>query len=154
MALIKKKKEDEASPASDLVMAHAVKKRARMKPEPKGLAEGGPVDEATSVRPDKGFGKIIMTGQAHGGDIADRALSKRCYSEGGKIANEDSGESTDEDSMAKADPNEFDDLALRDDLSADLKPDGHGSDLNQDDFVEKILRKRAKGMPGTLKPGL
>lgn len=34
------------------------------------LAQGGaPLDEATVIKPDKGFGKIIMTGQAEGGEV-------------------------------------------------------------------------------------
>lgn len=85
-------------------------------------------------------------------DMVDQIMSKRAmYSEGGKVANEDSGESASmPDQMAKSDPNEFDDLALRDDLSFDYtgenSGDEDGSDLNQEsgDMVDKIMRKRSR----------
>jgi hypothetical protein len=116
----------------------------------KGLADGGEVDEATTVKPDKGWGKIIMTGQAKGGDIVDRAMKRCGYSQGGKVANEDSGSSaSDPSKMAKSDPNEFDDLALDDDLEASdtgaNSGDELGSKLNQeDDFIARVMKKRAK----------
>lgn len=73
------------------------------------------------------------------------------YSEGGKVANEESGESTDEPTMAKASGNEFDDLALRDDLEFDSTGANEGDELddaqeNKDrsDIIARILKSRAK----------
>ena len=81
----------------------------------------------------------IMMGRAKG------------YSEGGKVANEESGESTDEPTMAKADGNEFDDLALRDDLefkdtganSGDMDDDAK-ENHDRDDIVSRIMKSRSK----------
>lgn len=73
------------------------------------------------------------------------------YSEGGKVANEESGESTDTDSMAKASGNEFDDLALRDDLEFDSTGANEGDELDnaredkdRSDIIARILKSRAK----------
>jgi hypothetical protein len=81
----------------------------------------------------------IMMGRAKG------------YSEGGKVANEESGESTDEPTFAKASGNEMDDLALRDDL--EFKDTGANSGDEDDDaeqnheredIVSRIMKSRAK----------
>jgi hypothetical protein len=81
----------------------------------------------------------IMMGRAKG------------YSEGGKVANEESGESTDEPTMAKADGNEFDDLALRDDLEFKDTGANSGDELDdaqenhdREDIVSRIMKSRAK----------
>lgn len=83
--------------------------------------------------------KRIMMGRAQG------------YSEGGKVANEESGESTDESTFAKADGNEFDDLALRDDLEfkstgANAGDDNDDAEQNheREDIVSRIMKSRAK----------
>lgn len=95
---------------------------------PQKMAEGGDVDDC---------------------DMVGRVMKKRQgYSEGGKVANEESGESTDNpESFAKADGNEFDDMALDDDLefhdTGENSGDEDGSELNQD-FVGKIMKKRSK----------
>ena len=81
----------------------------------------------------------IMMGRAKG------------YSEGGKVANEESGESTDEPTMAKWDGNEFDDLALRDDLesketganSGDMDDDSQ-ENHDREDIISKVLKSRSK----------
>lgn len=96
-------------------------------------------------------GEMGHQSEDHDMDMVGRIMHKReqMYSQGGKVANENSGESTqDPHSFAKADPNEFDDLALRDDLSSEYtgenSGDEDGSDLNQDDdMVGRIMRKRA-----------
>lgn len=90
----------------------------------------------------------------HEEDMVGRILKKmgHQYSEGGRVANEDSGESTsDPESFAKADENEFDDLASRDDLAFDYTDENSGdelsSKLNQEDgedMIGRIMRKRAK----------
>jgi hypothetical protein len=98
---------------------------------------------------------------AHEMDMVDRIMAKRempsretagAYSRGGMVANEDSGESASTPHrMAKDEPNEFDDLALRDDLESDYtganSGDEDGSTLNQtdgEDMVDRIMRKRSK----------
>jgi hypothetical protein len=73
------------------------------------------------------------------------------YSKGGKVANEESGESTDEPTMAKADGNEFDDLALRDDLEFKDTGANSGDELDdaqenhdRNDIISRIVKSRAK----------
>jgi hypothetical protein len=74
------------------------------------------------------------------------------YSEGGKVANKDMGLSTDSgDEMADLKGNEMDDLALRDDLSADDTGASAGDmdgdaqeDMDRKDMVARIMRSRAK----------
>jgi hypothetical protein len=74
------------------------------------------------------------------------------YSEGGRVANEDAGESASEpDDMAKDKMNEFDDLALRDDLefketaASSGDEDGDAAeDHDRNDIVSRIMRSRAK----------
>ena len=73
------------------------------------------------------------------------------YSEGGKVANEESGESTDEPTFAKADGNEFDDLALRDDLefsdtgaNSGDEDDDSEQDHERSDIISRIMRSRSK----------
>jgi len=82
----------------------------------------------------------IMMGRAKG------------YSEGGQVANEDQGESASvPHDMAKWKDNEFDDLALRNDL--EFKSTGANSgdsdgdaqeDHDRDDIVSRIMRSRSK----------
>jgi hypothetical protein len=82
----------------------------------------------------------IMMGRAKG------------YSKGGMVANEDQGESASvPDEMAKDKPNEFDDLALRDDLEFDSsganEGDEHGDaaeDHDRADIIARVLKSRAK----------
>jgi len=73
------------------------------------------------------------------------------YSEGGQVANEESGESTDEPTMAKASGNEVDDLALRDDLefkstgaNAGDENDDAQENHDREDMVSRIIRSRSK----------
>lgn len=73
------------------------------------------------------------------------------YSEGGKIANEHSGESTDEPTFAKESGNEFDDLALDDDLEEHYTGANSGDELGDEqedhdrhDIVMRVLKSRAK----------
>lgn len=73
---------------------------------------------------------------AHGG-MVDRIMKKRCYSEGGMVANE--SDQAEADEM----PAEFDDLALDDHLEGHEHADGPGSDINQEgDMIDRIMRKR------------
>jgi hypothetical protein len=73
------------------------------------------------------------------------------YSEGGKVANEESGESSDKPTMAKWDGNEFDELAKDDDLEFDSTAANSGDDLgnkaedhDQSDIISRIMKSRAK----------
>ena len=85
-------------------------------------------------------------------DLVSRIMKQRMYSEGGRVANEDSGESASTpDRMAKDLPNEFDDLALRDDLESSDTGANSGDELSDDqedmdrrDIVSRIMRSRAK----------
>lgn len=108
-----------------------------------GMADGGVIKDLPPKEP---------TQLPEEEDMVGRIMSKRAgmYSEGGKVANQNSGESSsDPNEMAKSDPNEFDDLALRDDLdfsySGENSGDEDGSELNQedDDMVGRIMRKRS-----------
>lgn len=104
-------------------------------------------------------GNVSHQSDSHMLDMVEKIMMKRMpkdepvyMSEGGKVANEDSGESVSDPVYAKANPNEFDDLALRDDLSSSYNAmnsgDEDGSKLNQDDDDEdmtgRIMKKRSK----------
>ena len=80
------------------------------------------------------------------GDVVGRVMKK--YSEGGKIAN---GGDDDLGEMADSSPNEFDDLALRDDLESSSDGANNGDFLgntrtedDNEDIVARIMRKMAK----------
>jgi hypothetical protein len=76
-------------------------------PKLKGLAKGGSVDdpERTIVIPDKGYGKIIMTGQAEGGEIGpvDELADERYNSIAAAIMARRSRMLADEDGMSGSD---------------------------------------------------
>lgn len=105
--------------------------------KPKGYAMGGDIDE-------DGDEHGMM---AHGGDIIDRVMRKR-YSEGGKVAN---GGDDDLNRMADGDPNNFDDLALRDDLTSTYGDDDNSGDAlgnvqeaeDRSDIIARIMRQRS-----------
>jgi hypothetical protein len=87
-------------------------------------------------------------GVAHAfGDMVDRVMRKR-YSKGGMIAN---GGDDDLDQMADGDPNNFDDLALRDHLESSYTGKNSGDELGDEqededrhDMVARIMKSRAK----------
>lgn len=101
--------------------------------------------------------------EEHEMDMVGRILKHQghCYSEGGKIAN---GGEDDLERMADGRPNNFDDLALRDDLEFNYTADNSGDELSDKqedhdraDMVARILkqkRMKPRGMPGSEKPGL
>lgn len=84
-------------------------------------------------------------------DLVGKIMAKR-YSEGGRVANEDAGASASEpDRMAKDDPNEFDDLALRDDLESSYTGADSGDELgnrresdDEADIISRVMRSRGK----------
>lgn len=53
----------------------AIVKRIMQKKD--GYANGGEVAEEMEVRPDKGYGKVIRVGMAHGGEIMDEDESSK-----------------------------------------------------------------------------
>lgn len=106
-----------------LAIAYATKRKAEE--EDKKKAHGGMMSHEDSY--------------ADGG-LVDRIMKARCYSEGGMVANDVSPE-------APFEPNEFDDLVLRDDLEADyVHPnDGPGNaqeDEDRRDIVSRIMKSR------------
>lgn len=78
-----------------------------------------------------------------GEDIVDKVMRKR-YSEGGKVANET-------ETVADFEPNEFDDLALRDDLHSTYGEDDNSGDAlgnksedeRREDIVSRVMRQRS-----------
>jgi hypothetical protein len=107
-------------------------------PNPKLMAEGGEPD-STEQQPDE---------STMGAGLVDRIMAKR-MSEGGKVANEDHGPM--DSRLSGFDQNEFDDLALRDDLefsynganSGDEKGDTQEDD-DRKDIVARIMKSRGK----------
>jgi hypothetical protein len=102
------------------------------------MADGGEPDP-TEQQPDE---------SAMGAGMVDRIMAKR-MSEGGRVANEDHGPM--DSRLADFDQNEFDDLALRDDLessytganSGDEKGDAQEDD-DRKDIVARIMKSRGK----------
>lgn len=81
-------------------------------------------------------------------DMVDRIMARRAYSKGGMIAN---GGDDDLDQMADGRPNNFDDLALRDELEFNYTGANSGDELGNEqedqdrhDIVARIMRSRAK----------
>ncbi len=77
-------------------------------------------------------------------DMVERVMKKRMMSQGGKVANEDEIE-------AGFMPNEFDDLALRDDLEFSYTGKNSGDELGdtdpdkeKNDLVARAMMKRKK----------
>lgn len=119
----------------------------------RGALQSGPTmaEAMHSIR--KAFGSDEDTqtaeGYAMGGDVVDRIIAKRknMYSEGGQIAN---GGDDDLDKMADGDPNNFDDLALRDGLSSSYGHDDNSGDAlgnaqeaeDREDIIARIMRQR------------
>ena len=81
-------------------------------------------------------------------DLVDRIIEQRMYSLGGEVAN---GGEDKLSQMADSDPNEFDDLALEDDLEFHETGANSGDELgnartdeDEHDVVAKVMRSRAK----------
>lgn len=92
---------------------------------------------------------------AEGGEMEDEEshpmVKRLMMSRGGIVSNEESGESTDEPTMAKSDGNEFDDLALRDDLESSYTGENSGDEMgdsvesdDRKDIISRILKSRSK----------
>ena len=83
-----------------------------------------------------------------GSGLVDRVMAKH-YSQGGKVANEDHGPM--DSRLAGFDQNEFDDLALRDDLSFAYNESNSGDangdkqeDEDRKDIVARIMASQRK----------
>ncbi len=89
----------------------------------------------------------------HGGDVVDRIVKR--MSEGGMIANDTTEDRADEQ------PAQFDDLVARDDLafaetganSGDLDGAPKADMDDDDDIVERVMKKIRQTMPRTGQPG-
>lgn len=137
--------------AQSLAIAYAMKKKA------KKMAHGGVIENLPPHKdeplPEDYYaegGEVGEQSETRESDMIDRIMMKRMpsdepvyMSKGGMVANE-LGEPAD------ALPNEFDDLALRDDLefsyNGENSGDEHGSKLNQDDHEDMIGRIMSKRM--------
>lgn len=105
-------------------------------------------DEPHEAKPASPFGY----GLAEGGEVdelIERIMKHRAMSEGGKVANEDHGPH--ESKLADFDPNEFDDLTLRDDLEEHYTGANSGDKLgneqldhDEDDMISRIMKSRTK----------
>jgi len=91
---------------------------------------------------------------SHELDMVGRIMKKRQmeYSEGGMVANGDSGLSTNDlDEITDSDSNEMDDLALRDDLESSYDAENSGDEIgneqedeDREDTVAQIMKSRKK----------
>lgn len=111
---------------------------------------GSPVDDEEFG----GGGYKMAETKAHyaDGGMVDRILEKRrCMSEGGRVANDD------EKTLIDFADNDFDDLALRDDLEEHYTGANSGDEdggLAHDDMIDRVMMKRKKdrfprtGIPG------
>jgi hypothetical protein len=107
------------------------------------MAEGGQItDNYQDARPD--MEDIVAQIMAH---------RQKHFSEGGRVANEDTGDSTSRrDEKAAAQVNEFDDLALRDNLTSTYGEDDNSGDAlgneredkDRHDIVAQIMASRRK----------
>lgn len=141
-----------------MAMQYAVKKRMA-----KGGMTGPDAEKAGSDEPMPPNAKYAGGGEcmackggtcmAHGGDVVDRIIQR--MAEGGMIANDG------ETNRADEEPAQFDDLALRDDLESTYNGENSGdmdgapkTDMdNDDDIVERVMKKIRQTMPRTGQPG-
>jgi hypothetical protein len=88
---------------------------------------------------------------SHEMDMVGRIMKQRqqSFSQGGKVANSDHG--VNDSKLAGFSPNEFDELALNDDLESSYTGANSGDelgnkreDINREDIITKIMRSRAK----------
>lgn len=137
-----------------IAIAYAMAKKHKAEKEACGgmMAEGGMVSGEQSsctehcVQPCA----IHEQGSGYDHDMVSRIMAKRekMYSEGGMVAN---GGEDDLDKLADGRPNEFDDLALRDDLESSYTAANSGDELgdsredaDREDIVSRIMRSRSK----------
>lgn len=75
------REEEELESARGIHADNLYELKKQKKPNIQGLAEGGEVDSATEVKPDRGFGKIIITGLSEGGMVDDQDTQGDEYEE-------------------------------------------------------------------------
>lgn len=113
----------------------ALQELKSMPKPPLPMARGGSVHNYASEGEDEMLGRIMKS-------------RDNCYSEGGRVAN---GGDNDLDRMADGRPNNFDDLALRDDLEFSYTGDNSGDHLGNEqededrhDIIARIMASRSK----------
>ena len=91
--------------------------------------------------------KMNMAAEDEDEDMISRIMKKRMMSMGGRVANEDHGPNNED--LADFEPNEFDDLSLRDDLDSSYTGANSGDELGDEqededrhDIVSRIMRQR------------
>lgn len=107
-------------------------------------AEGGEVDMEADYDPEEiPEPKENAAAEDEDMDMIERILAQH-FSEGGKVANET-------EMSADHDPNQFDDLVLRDDLESDYTGENSGDEIgneqedeDRDDIVARFMRSKAK----------
>lgn len=150
--------------SQSLAIAYSMKKKA------KKMADGGEVSDeraAAAKKMREAFASksgspgpsptpdaAVVSGYAEGGDVemhvndlVDRIMNKRkMMSEGGEVANG----ANDEKELADFDSNNFDDLALRDDLESSYTGANSGDSLgdaqedhDRADIIAKIMKQRS-----------
>lgn len=148
----------------NLAMAYALKRRAKkmarggMSDDPTPItgvnedamkkemyAEGGMAEEEMEYDPTENpMPKDNMAAEDEDEDMISRIMRKR-YSKGGMVAN-------DTPPVADFEENDFDDLALRDELESSYTGANSGDTLgngreaeDEEDMIRRIMRSRAKG---------
>ncbi len=129
-----------------------------MKKKAKKMAAGGEMESGYEAMPmehemdnhaaDSEDDNSLNQYMAHGGDIVDHIMKKRqVYSEGGRVSN---GGDDDFEQMADSSPNNFDDLALRDDLESGNSGASDGDflgnkqeDEDRGDIIARIMKQRS-----------
>lgn len=119
-----------------------------------GHADGGFIDEEEAsgyeLMPEE-HEMHNMQAEHEDEDMISKIMKMRdhMYSKGGQVANEDHGPN--ENRLADFSPNQFDDLALRDDLEFNYTGENSGDHLgderedhDRDDIVSRIMRSMAK----------
>lgn len=116
-----------------MAVAYGMKKKASKQPE----------EHMSKMDDDQSLHKFM----AHGGDIVDHIISKK-YSQGGMVAN---GGEDELSHLADGMPNNFDDLALDDDLESTNSGESSGDflgnaqeDEDRHDIVARVMKSRAK----------
>lgn len=125
----------------NLAIAYSMQRRKKM-------AAGGQLDSGYLPEPkaEDAENRAAEREDLFGDELVDRVMAKR-YSEGGRVAN---GGMADLEKLADSRPNEFDDLALRDDLESTNSGATSGDflgnaqqDEDRADIVARVMRQRS-----------
>jgi len=126
-------------------IAHALKKRSKKACHGGKMAEGGEVEASGYEAMPEEHEKENEAAMHEDADMIARIMHKRkMYSKGGMVANDD-------EPIAEFKPNQFDDLALRDDMESEYTGANSGDedgneamDERDHDVIRKIMASRAK----------